>query len=66
MAIASVARRRAAASMACYGALLTPRAAVSQRSPENYEIVDQCDCPAALTRLVAAVNCARASAKSFL
>ena len=31
--------------MACYGPLLTPRAAVSQRSLENYEIVDQCDSP---------------------
>ena len=31
--------------MACYGPLLTPRAAVSQRFEENYEIGDQCDCP---------------------
>ena len=48
VAIASVcgaAFNLAAASMACYGPLLAPRAAVSQRFDENYEIVNQCDCP---------------------
>ena len=63
----SVARRCAAASMACYGPLLTPRAAVSQRFEENYEITDQCAflprsrCSSALWGL----NRARAPADRF-